>query len=523
MGGFSECGDATLWFIIPKQRRHARRRQWVRWATEEDDGDEDDLKPEGYALQMVDSDSHLLYTAVNGSISSEPSIWENYSEKECLTRRRKDSKLLLVPCSQERAWSWQFNENGVLHFEKPKYNNRKVSQTKRLLGKHRTLDCIARNETEAFLLACNGGKPSTSDGTEARVVHISLVRQATSTSSESVAQRIKEPLHDEGIPKEIIIEEPEDATMSINRLPSHVDIAHIHASGPAVHAQLRAASSRISTLSHHKEPEAPSIRERPALQFLIDTNPFLLANGRSSTNKKEKTTPSQGSGTSPKSSVRKIQVHPYIENSKDNLWTDPKTGLSYRTDLSAYLGENRKEVGRHTLTGVGQYMKTAFNIKVYGVAFYVSKRDILADPAMASFASLSTEELQQSDDFYSLLRQMASPEDPNGGLFDRTLFIKTNMQLGLDTMQKSLQSDWKLLTADAKDTLVGCSTKPRPASAAMLSIIESKDNPSRCSCAQTAPEEFNADPSCCARGTELVFTWRKDGYLEVSSTSIFVT
>lgn len=134
---------------------------------------------------------------------------------------------------------------------------------------------------------------------------------------------------------------------------------------------------------------------------------------------------------------------------------------------------------------------------------------------MTSFASLSSEELRESEGFYSVLRHMASSADSNGGLFDRTLFIKTNMQLGLDTMQNSLQSDWKLLTPEAKDTLIGSSMKPRPVSDAMLSVVQSSDNPSKCSCAQTAPKEYSADPSCCARGTELVFTWRKDGGLEV--------
>lgn len=366
MGGFSECGDATLWLIIPKQRRHARRRQWVRWATEDDDC-EDDLKPEGYALQMVDSDSHLLHTDVNVSAQLKPPLWEDYSDKECLTRRRKDNKLVFVSCSQERAWSWQFNENGVLHFEKPKSNNRRTSQPKRLLNKHRTLDCIARNSTEAFLLTCNG-KPSKYDDKEGRVVHISLVRQATSNSSQQLQSESESPLDDERIPHEIIIEEPKEERMSINRLPSHVDIAHIHASGPAVQAELRAASSRRAILTRHKESEAPPIQERPPLRFLIDTNPILLANGKSATRmnpKNDSVKPTtQGTGSSPKSLVRKIQVHPYIESSKDGVWTDPKTGLTYRTDLCNYLGGERKEHGRHTLTGVGQFMKTAFNIKV---------------------------------------------------------------------------------------------------------------------------------------------------------------
>lgn len=143
----------------------------------------------------------------------------------------------------------------------------------------------------------------------------------------------------------------------------------------------------------------------------------------------------------------------------------------------------------------------------------MSKRDVLADPAMAAFAGLTSDELRESDDFYALLRHMVARPDSTG--FDRTLFIKTNMQLGLDTMQNSLQADWKLLTPEAKDTLIGSSMKSRPASEAMLSVIESRENPSKCSCAQTAGEAYGADPSCCARGTELVFTWTKDAHLEV--------
>jgi hypothetical protein len=135
---------------------------------------------------------------------------------------------------------------------------------------------------------------------------------------------------------------------------------------------------------------------------------------------------------------------------------------------------------------------------------------------MAPFASLSTEELRESGDFFAVLRHMiSSGHTEGGGLFDRTIFIKTNMQLALETMQNSLQADWKLLTPEAKDTLIGSSMRARPASEAMLAVIESPDNPSKCSCAQSAPEEYNANPTCCARGTELVFTWRKDGQLEV--------
>jgi hypothetical protein len=107
--------------------------------------------------------------------------------------------------------------------------------------------------------------------------------------------------------------------------------------------------------------------------------------------------------------------------------------------------------------------------------------------------------------------------DMPSGSFDRTLFLKTNMQLASETMRSSLDADWRMLTSEAKDLLIGSSMKERPAGPEMLKVIESPDNPNRCSCSQIAPEEYNADPSCCARGTELVFTWRKNGDLEVRS------
>lgn len=153
--------------------------------------------------------------------------------------------------------------------------------------------------------------------------------------------------------------------------------------------------------------------------------------------------------------------------------------------------------------------------QIYGVALYVSKRDVLADPLFERYSSLSQEELRTRTDFYAHLRHMPSPLDEHGGLFDRTLMLKLNMQLATETMRTSLQSDWKMLTEERKTLLINSSLKPRPADDAMLRKIESEDNPSRCSCGQVAPEEYNADHTCCARGTELVFTWRTNGNVEV--------
>lgn len=217
--------------------------------------------------------------------------------------------------------------------------------------------------------------------------------------------------------------------------------------------------------------------------------------------------------------LRKIPIHPYIQSSNDFVWMDPLTSLEYPTDLCQYLGQTKKEAGRHTLMGVGQYYRTAFNIKVYGAALYVAKRDVLADPKFGEYATLSSEELRNRDDFYELLMNMPAPgEDPAtsiGGLFDRTLFVKINMQLSLEAMRKSLEADWSLLTEEMKSLIINSSFKERVADERMQQKILSKENSSNCSCGQVAPPEFNADPSCCARGTELVFTWRKNGDFEI--------
>ena len=60
----------------------------------------------------------------------------------------------------------------------------------------------------------------------------------------------------------------------------------------------------------------------------------------------------------------KIPRHPYLEASKNEIWKDPQTHLTYRTDLCKYLGHTRKSSGRHTLVGVGQYTRTPLKIKV---------------------------------------------------------------------------------------------------------------------------------------------------------------
>ena len=97
------------------------------------------------------------------------------------------------------------------------------------------------------------------------------------------------------------------------------------------------------------------------------------------------------------------------------------------------------------------------------------------------------------------------------------------MQLAADTIRSSLHADWRMLTEEAKDTLISSSMQPRPATPEFLELVaDESNNPGRCSCGQVCPEEYQADLDCCARGTELAFTWLKTGDLEVRKRIVFV-
>jgi hypothetical protein len=406
MGGFSDCGDATLWLVIPKQRRHARRNRWIRWATEDDDTDEDS-RPQGYAIQLVD-DNNYPHSADNSKRQ------EDFSQKECLTRRKKDNELVITSCSQDRAWSWHFTEDGILHFEQPK-NSLWRSVDKRFNKKQQGLECLWRDDSEAFLDSCSGKaeEVSLSSDRDKRVVQIALIRQATAVPSTSLPDETVKKVDDE----ELSESEPQgllgrrrEGKPSPERLPSQVDIAHSNAAGTAHHAELKPAARRTSL-----SPQKPSEKARPPpLHFLKDTNPILLANrrelaapvGDSSKRGPEMSKPllheASSAPASAKPVIRKIQMNPYIAASKDERWTDPQTGLVYRTDLCEYLGHDRAEVGRHTLTGVGQYMKTVFNIKVRHTARKEPVHYILKFPGLIRSRSC---------------RYMASPITYPNGIF----------------------------------------------------------------------------------------------------------
>lgn len=442
MGHFSECGDANLWRMIPKSKRHARRRQWIRWAIEADDDDQEELQGY-YALQLFDQDISEFYSTLGAKLSegsahgtsSSSNSNVDFQNKECMTRRRKDNKLVIVPCSEDRAWYWRVNEYGILHFDKPTRgfgsSSRRASSgnKKRLLNNRQNLElCVwRRNRTAAILSSCDGNRPPlraqniTSSSLDwnggERVAQVQFVRHnyqrdihvrhSSPSGSEKKASnsrsQVRSGKHTNKEPR-TVPETPRTSSSPIANinLPSRVDIAHTHASVTLDRAESRLSTFQVTPFLPHRSTESVS-QQIP--QFLGNTNPILIATGPklsatataaaapsnessgasaiigNKANARKKSTKIFGNeknslqpmihnndnlspSFSEKPIVRKIQTNPYIAASKDERWVDPQTGLIYRTDLCQYLGHERKDVGRHTLTGVGQYTKTMLNIKV---------------------------------------------------------------------------------------------------------------------------------------------------------------
>jgi hypothetical protein len=346
-------------------------------------------RPYAYALQLVDyMNSVLVRNAFKNKSIDAMSMTDDFQQRECLSRRRKDNKLVLVSCSEDRAWFWKVNENGIMHFDKPlrgsRSDSRKNASRKRLLNKKQTLECLWRNESRAFLHPCDGriGNHDLEEvKTAGKAVQLRFIRlkdhRTLPFSHHSVIASAtrSQSNHDDEIKKNRMDhfeqhgeKAPSTILSSRKRLPSQVDVAHVHASAASPDQKERRSSSPSALFLPHQSPDLVA-KELPRL--LGYSNPILFV---SKVPKQQHGSPSKAMQTNSmvregctipdKLLVRKIQMNPYIASSRDERWTDPQTGLVYHTDLCGYLGHERNEVGRHTLTGVGQYTKTMLNIKV---------------------------------------------------------------------------------------------------------------------------------------------------------------
>jgi hypothetical protein len=249
--------------------------------------------------------------------------------------------------------------------------------------------CLWRtNETGVLIAPCAPTKvivntdTFSSDGNRT-IAQISMIRFITATvAEERMRQAMVAASQVTDVPEleqEIIDYDNTDESISDPTLTKPIlrfaDLAHRHASEPIHHTQIKTKAVKTNFAGKSVTPKAKE--KRHALFNLQDTNPILFIGAQQSS-------PSTiGARTIPKSvtstgahayKLLRLQTHPYFSTAKNNVWTDPQTGLEYPTDLCSYLGHDIKRDGRHTLTGVGYYMKTVLNIKVSSIAEHSSSR-----------------------------------------------------------------------------------------------------------------------------------------------------
>ena len=540
-----DCGDATLWLALPqttlrippkeRQRLKRRRARMGLWGVDEDEHQPSTSTASIYSPQQHASHGWVFYLVdrdveeiLQATAPAARRHWWKFWQKKA-PRRKQNTNALMAPL-ECLVYDPQSGNTAVQpcdhalhqipqHTALPTWGWTIDSSTASLQP---AIPSIKKNAPPQCASIQTGTHQVHLDECGLNQVHLSLVRYravaavpesksaAASPSSSSTSSTLAASTSTSNAQS---TESTESKAEDQSHLPSLRDLAHKTALGTAMHTQeLTLPSARL--LFEKRPPsqskDKDSKRKRSSV-LLQKSNPILLAGGsikiRQPSSPFEEVTPMEDASASVHQRNRRIPTHPYIAAAKNEVWTDPQTGLEYLTDLSGYLGHDRQERGRHTLMGVGQYRK-GYVIKVYGIAYYVSKRDVLADPFFEKYADMSTQELQSHPEFYDHLR--LHPEN-----FERTIFIKTNMQLSAETIRGSLKADWSMLTDEAKDTILESSMKPQSMDDRTMEIINDPGNPGRCSCMSQVPNHLNADPSCCARGTELVFTWLKNGDIEV--------
>lgn len=306
---------------------------------------DDSEKDWGYALQLVDTneDDSPLQTS-----------------RACLMRRKRgDESLGLGKCtSLETAWSWRVSGEGILFHGGERL---KPSQ------------CLWRtNETTPILSSCEADE----EDSNTRLVRFTMVRYHTSSKSATVERVLEEEYRREEETRikqrqqqeERKRQQEQDAQEQLhNHHPVTSDIAHSHASEPLQHAELKPTSQLLFTpvgFGGASLSSQQASTTRPRTNILKNASPLLLSLDKRDAVPVPAPPPTLEAKRTAPVKLRKMPTHPYIAAAKDNIWTDPQTGLEFRTDLCEYLGHDRKESGRHTLTGVGQYTRTVFNIKV---------------------------------------------------------------------------------------------------------------------------------------------------------------
>jgi len=520
--GFAECGDTTVWLIRRKKvgGEGGVKSLWsLLWRRLRNMEDEIEWK---YALEMVHSDAS---NGINSGGIEDGDCLALPSVRQTRKRRRNQKggvtgnfeerpTLTLASCKSPEVWNWKMNGNGVLSLED--HHQEKGTGSRLLQGtishtvdtyendQNRGMTCVSRTGSSgAFVAACTEQDLYTNwqqqqqkqhssttlkgEGQE-RIIPFSLIRyrveSAVPSTSTALASAPRNSQIRSGIPG-----------YHFENSIGHRDIklpSHAQRSG----GRKKKNRNKRNTNTKNKLANAKQVKEQDR------NNKNVIA-------KKKK---DRKRGRDP-SRPGKMPIQPYLEGSKNGVWRDPVTELDFEVDLADHYEKDFKGSGKNLLMGTGTYTKFVFKLRIYGIALYVDSADVLADPKLQELAGLDAEGLRQNEEFYDHLMDM--PTTKEGGQVLKTVLVKLNMQLSTETMRSSLDADWKKLNQRLKDMVINCSLKERDANENMLKKIKSAENPSRCSCGQVAPPEYQADPSCCARGTTLSFTWHKNGDCEI--------
>lgn len=387
---------------------------------------------EGLALELVDVDDYAFGGLGKQRRRRRRFLWvddgrADYYEPECLVSFPSEGKphLQIGSCSSQEAWMWHVNRDGVLVRGLTKSEKRKLNR-RRWIGSPKTAGsrpgllsnsdvdvdvlCLHKvNSTGASLLPCQVEKKHASLDNSSALVGFSLVRYPSATYRMTLNSSNGEDwtpwitLEGSHSKQPDIKQLSDNTTTESSTSDHHMPSSRTHASNAKRHVEVKSTRNMLHTgidqgspRKHHisARTSASHIRDAPAttvdglpfhtedkkqLEKIPDKIKTALLHREKSPRRPNRMGDRDQEATNSESSSHhrpiKIPVHPYIEASKDGVWVDPLTSLEYPTDLCEYLGQTKAEAGRHTLMGVGQYFRTAFNIKVstidYGFIYVV--------------------------------------------------------------------------------------------------------------------------------------------------------
>jgi hypothetical protein len=362
-----------------------------------------------YALELVDVNSLPPFSDTNIDETQ-----HQFEEGECVISfavagNSKAGNLEMGSCSSDEAWSWSINKRGVLKWDekiKTPIKGRTNELAKTVLGgplarirqmqdmnndvllagiqestKESDTRCLWRyNETSAMTEPCDLTTAIKSHANNKRLVELSVIQYQNSAAvSPKLPRFSNQPDVDDssdfvdrsqGQTSETDDEShlPHTKSFSTSRSTSdahhqtkiplgvggYSERPHLNHINPNVNAKAAAMNKPIKSLSSPLGVggyfESATLEQKPKMDKIN-----ILHHPISMSSHARDDTPHR---------PKKMPVHPYIAASKDGVYIDPRTDLKFPTDIHEYLGHERKESGRHTLTGVGLFTKTMLKIKV---------------------------------------------------------------------------------------------------------------------------------------------------------------